>query len=81
VEVDDHSLILAENTPAETFIDNVDRARFDNWAEFEALYSKGKHVDEMPYPRAKARRQVPAHLRNQIDARAASLGLTVEVAA
>ena len=25
VELDDHSLILAENTPAETFIDNIDR--------------------------------------------------------
>jgi hypothetical protein len=33
VEVDDHSLILAENTPSETFVDNVDRLNFDNWAE------------------------------------------------
>ena len=28
IEVDDHSLILAENTPAETFVDNVDRENF-----------------------------------------------------
>jgi hypothetical protein len=38
VELADHSLILAENVPAETFIDNVDRMAFDNWAEHEALY-------------------------------------------
>jgi hypothetical protein len=38
VEVDDHSLILAENTPAETFVDNVDRLGFDNWAEHQVHY-------------------------------------------
>jgi hypothetical protein len=81
VEVDDHSLILAENTPAETFIDNVDRARFDNWDEYEPLYPAGRDVEEMPYPRAKARRQVPAKLLNQIDARAKLLSLAVEMAA
>jgi len=51
VEVEDHSLILAENTPAETFVDNVDRLNFDNWAEHEALYPNGKQVTELPYPR------------------------------
>ena len=30
IELDDHSLLLAENTPAETFVDNVDRLAFDN---------------------------------------------------
>jgi hypothetical protein len=48
VELDDHALILAENTPAETFIDNVERLAFDNWAEHEALYPDGKPIDEMP---------------------------------
>src|SRR5262249_34963155 len=38
IELDDHSLILAENTPAETFVDNVDRLAFDNWDEYETLY-------------------------------------------
>jgi Hint domain len=37
IELDDHSPLLAENTPAETFVDNVDRLAFDNWAEHEAL--------------------------------------------
>jgi len=69
VELDDHSLILAENTPAETFIDNVDRLAFDNWAEHEALYPGGKPIVEMPYPRAKSRRQVPRSVRTMLDRR------------
>ena len=73
VEVDDHSLILAENTPAETFVDNVDRLNFDNWAEHEALYPDGKPIVEMPYPRAKAHRQVPRSIREQLSERAAAL--------
>lgn len=74
VELDDHSLILAENTPAETFVDNVDRRNFDNWAEFETLYPDGKAVEELPYPRAKAHRQVPAHIRVALADRAQAIG-------
>jgi Hint domain-containing protein len=73
VEVDDHSLILAENTPAETFVDNVDRARFDNWQEYQALYPKGRCVTEMPYPRAKALRQVPRAIRERLSERGIAL--------
>jgi hypothetical protein len=74
VELDDHSLILAENTPAETFVDNVDRLGFDNWAEHEALYPDGKHVGELPYPRAKSHRQVPVSIRVMLGARAQAIG-------
>jgi len=74
VEVEDHSLILAENTPAETFVDNVDRLGFDNWAEHEALYPNGKHVEELPYPRAKSHRQVPVSIRVMLGARAQATG-------
>jgi hypothetical protein len=70
IELDDHSLILAENTPAETFIDNVDRLAFDNWDEYEALYAEGRSIAEMPYPRAKAHRQVPQVVRAKLAARA-----------
>jgi Hint domain len=73
VEVEDHSLILAENTPAETFVDNVDRLGFDNWAEHEALYPNGKHVIELPYPRAKSHRQVPVSTRVMLGARAQAI--------
>jgi sugar lactone lactonase YvrE len=80
IELDDHSLILAENAPAETFVDNVDRLGFDNWAEHEALYPNGKPVDEMQHPRAKARRQVPIHIRAKVDARAKALCTEVRLA-
>ena len=73
VELDDHSLVLAENTPAETFIDNVDRMAFDNWQEHEALYRDGKALVEMPYPRAKAHRQVPKAIRDRLAERCAAL--------
>jgi hypothetical protein len=73
VEVDDHSLVLAENTPAETFVDNVDRANFDNWHEYQALYPEGKTVIEMSYPRAKAYRQVPRATREKLAERGVGL--------
>ena len=81
VEVDDHSLILAENTPAETFVDNVDRTNFDNWAEHQVLYPDGKAIEELPYPRAKAHRQVPRLLRAKLAERAAFIGLGPAVVA
>jgi hypothetical protein len=74
IEIDDHSLILAENAPAETFVDNVERLRFDNWSEFEALYPQGKTVEELPYPRAKAARQVPVYIRVALADRAQKIG-------
>jgi hypothetical protein len=82
VEVDDHSLILAENTPAETFIDNTDRRAFDNWREFEELYPEGKSIVEMRYPRAKAVRQVPRSIRERLAGRGRTLyGASVAFAA
>jgi hypothetical protein len=72
VEVDDHALILAENTPAETFIDNVGRMSFDNWREHEALYPEGKAMTELPHPRAKAHRQVPGAMRVRLAERGAA---------
>jgi Hint domain len=82
VELDDHSLILAEGTPSETFVDNVDRLGFDNWEEHEALYPHGKPIIEMQYPRAKARRQLPRAIREQLSRRATILkGEPEEVAA
>jgi Hint domain len=70
IELDDHSLILAESTPSETFIDNVDRESFDNWQEYKALYPTGKPLQEMPWPRAKSFRQVPAAIRTRLAMRA-----------
>lgn len=74
VETEEHLLLLAENTPAETFVDNVDRLGFDNWAQHLELYPEGRTIEEMPYPRAKSFRQVPVHLRAKLAERAMEIG-------
>jgi autotransporter-associated beta strand protein len=71
VELDTHTLILAENVAAETFLDGCEELAFDNRAtrpEPEAA------VAEMPYPRCKSPRQLPRHLRALLTARAAAIG-------
>ena len=62
VETETHEIILANGAPAETFIDNVSRRVFDNYAEFEALYGEVPEMDELDYPRAMSARQVPARI-------------------
>ncbi len=80
VEVADHSLILAENTPAETFVDNVDRLNFDNWGEHEALVG-ATAIAEMEYPRAKSARQLPQAIRQRLAGRAAATQALASAAA
>lgn len=73
VELEDHSLILANGVPAETFVDNVTRSRFDNYAEFVALYGVvAGTVKEMDKPRVKSARQLPARMRERLAARVSS---------
>ncbi len=62
IETEQHEIILANGAPAETFIDNVSRRVFDNYAEFEALYGDVPEMEELPYPRAMSARQVPARI-------------------
>jgi hypothetical protein len=77
VELDRHDLIIADGTLAETFVDNVDRMGFDNWDEHQKLYPEGNPIVELPYPRAKAHRQVPIAVRETLAARAMALYSTV----
>jgi hypothetical protein len=81
IELDGHALVIAEGAPAETFVDNIDRQRFDNWCEYEALYPDGKSVEELPYPRAKSRRQLPAGILALIEERARAIGAAVAAVA
>ncbi|GAB4069293.1 Hint domain-containing protein [Ancylobacter sonchi] len=71
VELDDHSLILAEGVAAETFVDNVTRRRFDNWQE-----APQSAIAELDLPRVKSARQLPRHIRARLAARAGVLGLS-----
>jgi len=73
IELSDHALIVAEGIPAETFIDNVDRMAFDNWAEHEALFGELAPLVELELPRAKAHRQVPQATRSRLMALALAL--------
>ena len=62
IETEEHEIILANGAPAETFIDNVSRRVFDNYAEFEKLYGDVPEMEELPYPRAMSARQVPGRV-------------------
>jgi hypothetical protein len=60
IELESHRLIKVEGVPAETFIDNVTRMKFDNWSEFFALYGQeGDGIKELNIARAKSYRQIP----------------------
>ena len=72
VETDAHDLLIAENTPAESFLEAVADIRADNFPERADLAGEGATV-EMDLPRVKAARQLPALLRAAIDTRSANL--------
>lgn len=81
VELADHALILAEGVPAETFVDNVARRRFDNYAQYVALHGEcGPVIAEMAAPRIKSARQLPAAVRRRLAERAAALTLSTATA-
>lgn len=73
VELSDHSLILAEGVPAETFIENVEGRWFDNWAERPAFEGRFAEAQELAYPRVQSARQLPAALRGALGTAAADL--------
>ena len=70
IETEAHEIILANGAPAETFIDNVSRRAFDNFAEFEALYGDVPEMEELSYPRAMSARQVPERIKVKLSGRA-----------
>jgi hypothetical protein len=66
IETENNEIILANGATAETFIDNVSRRVFDNFAEFEALYGDVPEMEELPYPRAMSARQVPNGIKQRL---------------
>ncbi len=69
VELDSHALLLAEGVAAESFLDDWQELPFDNAATRPA---PSPDAVELPYPRARAARQVPHHLRTLLAARQAA---------
>lgn len=68
VETDAHELILAENVPAESFIDYAGYGSFDNGSERE----DAPPIPEMDLPRVSARRLLPEPIRARLMARSGS---------
>ena len=67
VETEAHEIVLANGAPAETFIDNVSRRAFNNYAEFEALHGENPtEICELPYPRASNARHLPMRIKNRL---------------
>jgi hypothetical protein len=69
VELENHELLLAEGVASESFVDNVDRMRFDNWSQHE---TPDNPIMEMSYPRVKSARQLPQSIRDFISSQAAT---------
>lgn len=75
IETEGHRVILAEGAAAETFVDNVTRQRFDNYAEYAALYPDALPIAEMTAPRVTARRLLPKRIAAELMARAEAIGV------
>lgn len=66
IEAEAHDIILAEGTPAETYIDYAGRRVFDNYAEYVALYGEEWGIVENPAPRVTCARMLPPALKAQL---------------
>jgi uncharacterized delta-60 repeat protein len=69
IETEAHEIIYAEGVPCETFIDNVSREQFDNYAEYQALYPNTRMMKELPLPRVKFKRQLPTMIKQRLESR------------
>ena len=68
IETEHHEIILAEGTPAETFMDNVSRTCFNNYSEYESLYPQATEMIELDIPRVSHQRQLPNALKAKLAA-------------
>ncbi|KHQ52756.1 MULTISPECIES: Hint domain-containing protein [Mameliella] len=69
VETEAHDVILANGAATETYVDYAARSRFDNHAEYRALYGEESAIPEMAMPRISAARLLPDHLRVRLGRR------------
>ena len=66
IETEAHDVILANGTPAETFVDAVTRANFDNYAEYLDLYGAERIIPEMDRPRISSQRLLPKAIKARL---------------
>jgi len=68
IETENHELVYANGVPAETFIDNVSRRQFDNYAEFETMYPNAPMMTELDVPRVLFRRHLSTETLQRLNA-------------
>jgi hypothetical protein len=66
IETKAHELIMAEGCPVETFIDYVDRAKFDNFSEYKTRFGSERVIEEMPGFRVTSRRVLPLAIKMRL---------------
>jgi len=67
IETENHEIILAEGSLAETFIDNVSRTSFNNYSQYQTLYPDAKEMIELDIPRVSHQRQLPNAVKRQLE--------------
>jgi len=67
IETEGHEVILANGAAAETYVDYIQRAAFDNHAEYLDLYGEDRTIREMDLPRVAAARLVPPTIKARLD--------------
>ena len=66
VETGEHTVLLAENCPAESFIDYTPRESFDNYAAYLDRFGEARIIEEMPIPRISTHRLLLPELRRRL---------------
>ncbi|MEO1622626.1 MAG: Hint domain-containing protein [Cyanobacteria bacterium J06632_3] len=75
IELEHHGLLLAEGTPAESYLpQNQAREAFDNSDEYEEMYPNHTMLSLLPmnYPRVSSKRQLPRFIAKRMNISAAS---------
>jgi hypothetical protein len=67
IETEHHEIILAEGAPTETFMDNISRANFNNYSEYQTLYPEAHEMIELDLPRVCHQRQLPNVVKNTLE--------------
>ncbi|MEO1691123.1 MAG: hypothetical protein AAFR63_06280, partial [Cyanobacteria bacterium J06631_6] len=79
--LENHSLLLAEGTAAESFYPNrEDRLVYDNGAEYDELYPDGNSqlmLYPLDYPRISSKNKVPKYISQKLMQIAEELDLKV----
>ncbi|MDM7937535.1 MAG: Hint domain-containing protein [Cyanobium sp. CZS 48M] len=66
IELEQHQLITAEGLSVESYVDNLPRCDWDNYAAYLTLYGKELPIPELQLPRVAFKRQLPSAMRQRL---------------